>query len=53
MLGARTGPVGKTVGLKGSGVLGVGLGGGAGALRFFSWFCEDGETKIRENERKS
>lgn len=47
-LGARTGAVGKTVGQKGSGVLGVGVGGGAGALRFFNRSCDDEETKIDE-----
>lgn len=46
------GEVDKIVGIKGSGVLGVGVGGGTGALRFFNRFCEDGEMKIKERGLK-
>jgi len=43
---ARTGAVGTEVEITGSGVLGGGVGGGAGAFRFFSWLYEDGELKF-------
>lgn len=46
MQGARTGAVGTEVERTGSGVLGGGVGGGAGAFRFFSWLCEDGEPRL-------
>lgn len=46
MQGPSTCAVGTEVEITGSGVLGGGVGGGAGAFRFFSWLCVDGEPRL-------